>query len=554
MPPFSGDFIQTVVAPQQSTTLREPMLAMVPLPIPVFFNLELTEEVSDNTPLDWNMFTHWDEVRTIKHGKSYLLEITASANSTINDHFKQQHLNIKSAIDLQIGCTETKVRLENDIYKEVSPEDVFTLKKTVRVIVPDECPTKECISFVLLCREANSRLRPVAQLDVKLDGTYHPADESLIEKAKVELDASLPGQTAILHIVASNVDKLTIKGWSPYCEKLQADLVSWAPIKLGEFIERGISPESIINHLRRFSRSQIGDLILWLKPLLKRYSKDLCLVIVDHTDMETPWEMIELEDTEYLGAHAKVVRWTRIRCFGAWHTLKMQDMQKQGTIIAYLDDEELGAQQTYHEREALKTLKSIGCRELKELKQQLRRLEPQHDVGLIYLGCHGYEGMAIGSLHSHAERITYLDLEIPKVYPDPRPIVFVNACESARLKRDGKDYFSGLLEVLLARFASGYIGTLGRVGSTYASTVAERLLKEACMHPNGIQIPEVLRQLRAEAVKEITDDQLEALSEQEKQKREERFLYAFLYVYYGNALVRLQLLQAEETEDDHDSQ
>jgi hypothetical protein len=263
--------------------------------------------------------------------------------------------------------------------------------------------------------------------------------------------------------------------------------------------------------------------------------------------------MLELQDEMYLGTQAMVVRWTRIKLFDEWRILQIQDMRKDGSVIAYLDDEELGLRQTYHERKALSLLKKQDYKHLEELRLHLRYLEQVHDIGLIYIGCHGQEGSSIGSLRDAAERITALDLEMPKIYPDPRPIVFVNACESARLKRDGRDYFNGLLEVLLARFASGYIGTVGKVGSAYASMVAKRIMQDA-LTEECIQIAEVLRKLKEEAAEAAREDELAKLNEHERLVREAEFLYAFMYVYYGNGLVRLRLMNAAETEPMHESQ
>src|SRR5947209_7161825 len=116
MPPFSGDFIQTVVAPNQYNIPSAGEHMPAPSPKALFFNLELIDEISDNSPLTWDMFANWEEMPTTKHGKSYQILISASTDSEAKPYFKHQRLNIRSAIELQLRCTETSVLLEQNEY------------------------------------------------------------------------------------------------------------------------------------------------------------------------------------------------------------------------------------------------------------------------------------------------------------------------------------------------------------------------------------------------------------------------------------------------------
>src|SRR5437879_3710475 len=116
---------------------------------------------------------------TTKHVKSYQILISASTDSEAKPYFKHQRLNIRSAIELQLRCTETSVLLEQNEYI-VPLEAVSSFVQTVKVIVPEECPTQN-VSFILLCRESKSIQRPAAKLDVRLEGTYNPIDASFIE-------------------------------------------------------------------------------------------------------------------------------------------------------------------------------------------------------------------------------------------------------------------------------------------------------------------------------------------------------------------------------------
>lgn len=542
MPSSSPSFLQTVVASGQGLPPQTRPSSPAPASVSVYLSLEILDDPSVSLLLsDGNLFGE-QQVRTLQHGRTYQIRIAASSQRSSQPDLRQQRLQVRSPLELMLVCTEASVIIEQARYV-ISPAESADFEQTLTIALLQECPTG-LVRFGLLGGESGAR-HLIAALEVMLEGTYNPPDEAFGRRTGVELDSSLPEDTAILHILAQSSETLSMRGWSHRHTPLETRIQAWEPLKPAEFMARGLSPEHIIHAVRRFSRTAAGELLLWLKRLLGTYGQRLCLIIADHTTLETPWEMLEIEDEAYLGALAIIVRWTSIRFFAENTLLKIGQVHTQGSVLAYLDDRELGARQTYRERDALLRLKRQDCQNVQEFKQRLRQLTPEHNVGLIYLGCHGYEGETLGSLRSPAQRLTRLDLEIPRVHPEPRPIVFVNACESARLKRDGPDSFSGLLEVLLARYASAYIGTLGPVGSTYASQVAEYVLLQA-RSPQGVQIADVLRQLRAEAVSECLATVLDGMSETERQKREERFLYAFMYVYYGNALVQLQLLDAEE--------
>ncbi len=473
--------------------------------------MELVDPIADDAQVSWNVFDQQDndksdEELTITHGRSYQLRISASTSGASSK--KPRPVLISSPVEFRILCSAT-VEIDED-HIIVSQDEVSeSYTRLINIAVPDECPTGVA-SFVMAWHEpGNKRPSIAAACQVKIDGTYipdldTPVDREFTVAAKVKLDEVPPEQTAIMHIVAADSGKIVVKGWNRRVKKLLINLPTWDPIRLSDFTRQSseIRHKEARQRVRNFSRTKVGaDFIYWLKTLLDRFHNDLCLIIVDHTDLETPWEMLELGDEEYLGAKAKVARWLPVICFDEWHSLKVHDVEKQGTILSYLDDKELGINQTYLEHEALKILQRRDCKNSSELLASLQDVKPYKDVGLIYLGCHGYDGMVI----------------------------------------------KGLLEVFLARFASGYIGTLGKIGSAYASMIANRILQDAS-GTDSIQVAEVLRRLKEEAAEAVRRTALLNLSEEERQEREVKFLYAFMYVYYGNAMMRLRLMQAGDME------
>lgn len=554
MPPYSTGLIQSALHSQNLSAIESPHLPK-PMRSRWYFTMELLDPSLDDSQVNWNVFDQeendvTDEYPVIAHGRAYQLQISASTSS---DLVKLKPVLISTPVKFRLFCSATVTMNEDSFI--ISPDEVSeSYTRLINISVPDECSTGVA-KFVMLWHESGKQPSIAAELAVKMDGTYKPDLDTRVDKefaaaTKVKLDEVLPEQTAIMHIVAKNSGVITVKGWNRRAEKLNTDLPAWDPIRLSDFTGQNsqISPKEVRQRVTNFSRTKIGpEFIRWLKVLRERFHSDLCLIISDDTDLETPWEMLELEDEEYLGAMVKVCRWLPVRYFDEWSVLKVSNVEKQGTILSYLDDKDLGLDQTYLERQALKVLKRRECKNSTELLNMLGDKGPSSNVGLIYLGCHGYDGMSFGSRYKLDQRITVYNLEIPFRYPEPRPIVFVNACESARIRREGQDYFKGLLEIFLARFASGYIGTLGKVGSVYASTVASRILEDASK-VDGIQIAEVLRRLKAEAAKAVKEDESVSLSDEERQKREVKFLYAFMYVFYGNALMHLRLMLGDTTE------
>lgn len=522
---------QQIVTPDESPASRVIGAELVELRL-IYLDVKIVEVVSNNVS-NWNISTEQDPFQTLKLGRTYAIEVSYS---NFPGHYHQQN-SLPSDSKPQFRLICSTIQFDNEFIMDTS-------SKKFEFIVPQNGPTCDVV-FTIYYREEIAQTPKIAtSLKIELVGNYNLDDPKLIEATHI--DTSLATQTAILHITA-DMNKIRMTGWSRRGEILQTAAIDWEIKKLAEFIERQEDPEVIRNTMRGFSRTKAGNLIKWVRQLLKEYGQNFCLIVADHTDFETPWEMLELDDDEYLGAKAVIVRWMKIHTFKGPRTLKPQDIQKQGRVLCYLDEDALGIQQTYLEREMLGSLSTERCKDLKEMRRQLRLLRAPHNIGLIYLGCHGYEGEAIGSREHIFDRLTYLNLEMIKEVTEPRPIVFVNACESARLKREG-DYFRGLPEVFLARIASGYIGTLGQVDSTYASQVAQRLLQDAHIEPEGIRVAEVLRKLREEAVNQLLNCDLDELSEKERIRKETELIYAFMYVYYGDSQVRLRLNSSETTE------
>ena len=542
---------------------NEPSAGILPA-LNVCLNLELIENSANASG-----------TLTIKPGKSYSMYVYASDPRHASD--QRPELPIISDIELLLEytsdvTTDAAIEIENPqrimTYQQIEQgEAIFDDEEyqPFLLTIPKDYP-EGSISFNL-SYSTRRRRKQVASLQVKVESPYTPFEKAARERGYIDVTAALPPCTAFLYVTAEDSERLHLT--YGYKGRLcNEDAVNWRPPKLAEFAERAKSSyeakaawsrdpvtavvKEITNTMRSFSDSGPEKFIGWLSELVESAEEEKRLFIVDDTDFEIPWEMLEYEDEKYLGARIAVVRWAKVQHYGRHLLLKVREEEHQGSVLSYLDDIELGEQQTYAERKALGDVSGTAYNTLRQMVDAITVTGTLKQVGLIYLGCHGNEGIALGSIPS--DRITYIDLHESTFHPDPRPIVFVNACDSARLKH--KD---GLRRVFLERYASGYIGTLGRVVSTYASKIAACILESALTGSDSIQVAEVLRQLRAEAVAMITGQKAAGpgtstpsiiarhehkdLAQMEVQEKNFYFLYTFMYVFYGNPLARLRLLR-----------
>ncbi len=226
----------------------------------------------------------------------------------------------------------------------------------------------------------------------------------------------------------------------------------------------------------------------------------------------------------------------------------MKKVVYEGSVLAYLDQKLACVQQ---EHAVLNHFQREDVSDLWALRTRLRKDRALTRIGLVYIACHGQEGSMLSA--SEKDRLQQPDrvlraLELARMpeQPEPRPIFFVNACDSARMLRDSKTNPVSFAESFLVQCASNYIGTMAPVGSRNASLIAGDILQQA-MNAEGVQIAEALRVLRARVVAKRCDSDQDDEAQKEVEKD---FFYTFMYVYYGNPLARLRLHTVNSAKED----
>ena len=264
--------------------------------------------------------------------------------------------------------------------------------------------------------------------------------------------------------------------------------------------QRPLHANEMLDILRHFSYSVSSGMSKWLSELFDRYSEQFNLVIVDLTSKEIPWELLEFAPSQYLGAYARVVRWLPIHYFETQRELVVAPGSYEGSVISFLDEQDLKADAISYEREALQQLVAQSYPSLSTLRQRLT--DSLEHIGLIYVGCHGNNGQGLGRLQQDVPELSSLMLTSLYESKAHGVTVFINACESARVIKASSDNPGNFVETFLAHGAAGFIGTLARVEVQTASRLARQLLL-AALQPGGVQIAEMLRILRKNAIMEL---------------------------------------------------
>ena len=427
-------------------------ITVTPPPQYIYIDLEIFDD--GNSPR---------RQQTIKCGRSYKLVISTSYDRNPNKYSEQRGLLLDSDVELQLYCSEFNIDMP---ICKLASKSAPSFEQSFTVDVPKQYPTGDVIFELQYRKQGMSHMKTATTLKVGLQGTYNLDDRKQMQSCNIDLDALPPNYVAILYIAGSSINKVDLRGWSNGSLQLRADWNDWIPVCLADCIKRRETPRYIRMKLRKFSRRGPKELHLWLKNLIEENKKQLCMIVVDCTSFETPWEILEVdEDDAYLGARARVVRWTAVQNYSRTPLLSVHDEECHGAVLAYVNNESLGSEQTTAERKVLEELKVRHHTNMQEFKKHLLMLESLKNIGLIYVADHGYDGTSIGSGSNSDKQMTDIDLEDLEMHEDERPIIFANLCDSARLMHSTNGSYSGLLEVLLARFARGYIGTLAKVGS-----------------------------------------------------------------------------------------
>ena len=487
-------------------------------------------------------------VEQVEAGQAYTLVLTSSL--TRNPAFPGYGIKVLTSILLHIRCEIETIHGRRSIFAKeqvLSAAQAIGSRREFSITIPAGMPSSKLYLHLSYKLPEKDRL-PLGEVPLPLKGEGELPDQPLFTDCQIPLELS--ASAAILEIKPhpnlKQEASFVIRGWNTMrglreltCENIQITSIP----RLAKL--KDISAGRILGKIRHFSLGILPQEVRsWLLQLREVYKDDLCIIIIDSSATEIPWELIEIaeEDDEasyHLGGLARIVHWLP-RSAAPNMMLDIRKHTHSGPVIYYLD-EHLGESNIRAEQEILKKLAPEAYATLQELERRMRDL-PNNPAGMIYVGCHGLAGSSLGQ--QHPGKLNADQLNLARYVKQHRPIAFFNACESARVLIEDVQGNGSFVATLLKRLASGYIGTIAAVESDLASRIAQRLLELAY---NGVDLPivEILRQLRREAVQEYRDSYLSP-EDQRRQDSEMRMISTFVYVYYGNPFATLNLARANE--------
>jgi hypothetical protein len=409
-----------------------------------------------------------------------------------------------------------------------------------RFRLPLNCPLLETDLYVDCCEPQfiSDHRFEAPKIPVLLQGRALSAEDS--QRLNILPGIPIPRNWAMLHVTEPRSKLLKLSGWhsrSPLSGITELKIPQY--FDLTEWLEKSASAEWILQKIREFSNQTVPpELSSWLENVLQSPSDNAVIFIVEHTKTAVPWELLSF-DVEYLGTRSEVVRWINI----PKRKLNIEKEKHHGSVTSFFADEikKKG-------RPELAELEKVGHVQLPNRDEFLNVLDKNlSKIGLIYLGYHAIlsdrEGAPYWVLKSPgnpSQNVNDMKLQSLRWHDEGLPVWIINACHSARLIRESEEendetpQLIGLPKDFLSFVARAYIGTLGQVRDPYASEIGAQILQKIRESSNGASLSQILRDLRSE----IAEDFRLLGSSQDEQ---ERFLYTFMYVFYGNPRLRLSV-------------
>jgi hypothetical protein len=401
------------------------------------------------------------------------------------------------------------------------------------------------VTLELRYREADTghTPRPATPLEVPLAASPNILPREVAGVLSLPAGARLE-QTAFLHVLPDGQDQVRFVGFP-------RDEVD-SSVELAALSRRHLKPRptlaEIENAVHDLAANNCANLNGWFGEVLELHGPACCVVVMDKADTRIPWELFKVarpkaSSPRYLGCDALVVRWAEVSYLSQPVLLSLAEGQPTvGRLSAYVHPHEATA--TRKGCPILATLMKDGhFRSTDALEVDLHPAPNKAPVSLVYLASsqpvvYGHEEEKSDPVIGTWKASVSFRFNLLAGKLEPRPVFFVNAPYSGRLAwQRGRTF--GLVKEVLAQVGAGYIGTMGPVSRADAVRVAQRLF-QAASAAEGVQPAQLLRELRAEAVREL-DEAIQAGKPQKVKEARERLRAAFLYVYYGNPRARLRV-------------
>jgi hypothetical protein len=283
------------------------------------------------------------------------------------------------------------------------------------------------------------------------------------------------------------------------------------------------------------------ELSEWVKKLYqesKAAGRRPQIIVWDDTGLGIPWELYRFKadrqtPTQWLGVLAEVIRWTTVHDRDRYKQFSAERSETTGSTVFYFEDPSLvRPQESIYDHEHQYMYRSFDS-----LESLVEELDKSVGLGLVYIRGHG----------SHAEKlekatlagVSLEDMSMPdlRALDDTRPLVFLNACNSARRVTDqaiGDEVNRNFAEIFLRRNAGGVLATLAEVDILTSAGLAQELIVQA--RDCGIRISEFLRAERERHAMSLPGPLriADKKENEENRKKVRSFLRACMFAYFGH--------------------
>ncbi len=415
------------------------------------------------------------------------------------------------------------------------------------------------LSLLFKLSDTSHFLQRASSLTVKLQGVIDIPPPQIAKILRLAADAEPPDGAAILHVSRLDENRLRLVGWTGkrVNSSLNLDAQSFTLPDSKDYPTGEAYITAISNRIHDFAVGNAGAVANWFDKVLRLYGENSCIIIVDQSGSQIPWELFKLEGGRFLGARALIVRWTEAQYRDQLITMPAGDLKFEGRVCSFIHP--IDAALMAKNSPGFKNLLSNYNTTAEALERELFCSADNGPVGLVYL-CYGGvlsygdEDQWLDSLSRSApyEEPVKIRLDLAEGRVKPRPVFFANAPYTGRILVSEKHVY-GLAKAMLTQMAASYIGLLAPIDRRYAGQFAQDLLV-AALSDEGVKPAELLRKARAEAVARLTDPKL---SQEEWARARLEFIYPFMYVHYGNPndwlkLSALPQMQAPEQEEDNE--
>jgi hypothetical protein len=355
-------------------------------------------------------------------------------------------------------------------------------------------------------------------------------------------DIQPPATTLFLHVQPNGEEYIFLLGLPKSIGKfvLDSKSIQQPSIRHREYFTSDAAyVKELQQALHDYAIRNLGDLTGWVKAAITQYGPDCCIVIVDRTDAQIPWEMCKFDANCYLGAEAIVVRWSEMQYYSQLVELQLEKRTYEGRITSYIHPQDTPPP-------ALSQIQIRRCSSPDVFQEELIPQEGAVSVAYLYYRGHlvyGGDKLDLDHLESLdnsfvPEQFRFDDVEGQLAI---RPFFFVNAPYSGRMRWQDQQP-CGLIAAALTQVASSYVGILGPMDDSFSKLIIEKFL-ELALKEEGVQPAIFLRQLRQSVVNQSIDQKV---SVKARKRWRDLIPYVFTYVYYGNPNARVKVVYASD--------